>query len=477
MDIISLEFATLTVVSVFVFYLIPQKYRIIYLAILSCAFITSFNYLLLPYVLIYSLFNYYIGKKLPESNNKKALYRLGLILNVSQLVVLRYATFAIDPFFQFFNSSIQISKLAEIIVPIGISYFTLQGIGYIINVKMGWEKPETRFPDFLLYVTFFPKFISGPIERSTHFLPQLKKKHVFSEQNFVEGLRIALFGFLKKVAIANQLAPFITGTFNHLDSVDGSMLWILVILLPIYLYFDFSGYIDIAIGFARMFGINLLPNFNRPFFAENMTNFWKRFHISLSSWFGDYIFRQTVLKRRKWGVYASMYAVFITWVLFGIWHGAGWNFMLLGFLQAIAINWEFFTRKWRFKLFSRMNKFFRTWIGRVCTYIFYSISLVFFFSPDIQSTFTLFSNLFSIGESVGYGIFREIPLSAFILIFMFFLSELIQEDFAAYSDRLFFLWSANNTWNRLFRWTIYSFILAILFVLGSQITPFIYAHF
>ena len=128
-------------------------------------------------------------------------------------------------------------------------------------------------------------------------------------------------------------------------------LWILLLLVPIYLYFDFSGYTDIAIGFAKVFGIDLLPNFNRPFFSENMTSFWRRFHMSLSLWFNDYIFKQTSFRYRKWGIFASVFAVFITWMLFGIWHGAGWIFMLLGFLQAVAIYYEVFTRKIRFKFF------------------------------------------------------------------------------------------------------------------------------
>ncbi len=283
MNIISAEFALLSIASAIIYYLINHRYRVAFLAILSCAFIASFNYLLLPYIILYSLINYYIGIKLPDSKNKLLLYRAGIILNILQLVLLRYATFAIDPFFQLLNSDLQVSKLSEIIIPIGISYFTLQGIGYLISVKMGWEKPERKFLDFLLYITFFPKFLSGPVERSNHFLPQVKEDKVFDENQLTIGLRIALIGFLKKIAIANQMAPFVLGTFSDLGSADGSSLWILLLLLPLYLYFDFSGYTDIAIGFAKMFGIDLLPNFNRPFFAENVTTFWKRLHISLAS--------------------------------------------------------------------------------------------------------------------------------------------------------------------------------------------------
>ena len=477
MDIISIKFIGLTIAAVFVFYLLNHRYRVGFLAILSCGFIASFNYLLLPYIIIYSLFNYYLGKKLPDSKRKIALYRAGIIVNIVQLVILNYASFAIDPVFQLVDWNIHISKLSEIIVPIGISYFTLQGIGYLINIKMGWEKPETNFPGFLLYIVFFPKFLSGPIERSNHFLPQLKENQKFNKDQVSDGLRVALFGFLKKVAIANQLAPFMTDVFANLQSADGSSLWLLLFLLPLYLYFDFSGYTDIAIGFARMFGINLLPNFERPFFAQNVTTFWKKFHISLASWFGDYIFRQTVFKRRKWGIYASMYAVFITWTLFGIWHGAGWNFMILGLLQALAINYEYFSRKWRYRLFSKWPSFIRIWFGRGVTYLFYGVSLIFFFSPDLSSTFIYFSKLFSINNSIVTIVLHEIPYSAIVLMLLYFLYELLQEDFKDTYNKLLDVWSREVKWNRMLRWTVYSSILAILFVLSNEVQQFVYAQF
>ncbi len=477
MDIISFKFVALTIAAVFIYYLLKHKYRAGYLAILSCAFIASFNYLLLPYIVIYSLFNYYIGLKLPNSNKKITLYRIAIGINIIQLVILNYAAFAIDPVFQLLNWELHASKLAEIIVPIGISYFTLQGIGYLINIKMGWEKPERNFPDFLLYITFFPKFLSGPVERSNHFLPQLKEEKAFNQEQVSDGLRIALFGFLKKVAIANQMAPFVIAVFSDLNGADGNSLWLLLFLLPLYLYFDFSGYTDIAIGFAKMFGISLLPNFDRPFFAQNVSTFWKKFHISLASWYGDYIFRQTVFKRRKWGVYASMYAVFITWTLFGIWHGAGWNFMFLGLLQALAVNYEFFTRKWRYRFFKKWPKFIRIWFGRIVTYLFYGVSLVFFFSPDLHSAFLFFSGMSGLDLSIITVIYYNIPLSAIVLSAIYFLYELLQEDHTAIFDKLYKFWWRAGKWNRALRWTLYAFILSMLFVLSNQVQQFIYAQF
>jgi alginate O-acetyltransferase complex protein AlgI len=477
MEIVSYQFAIFAIISGLIFYLLNHKYRIAYLATLSCGFIASYSYYILVYVLIYTLINYFIALKIPDSKHKKRLYIAGIVLNLSQLILLRYASFAIDPVFRLFDSNVTVSKISEIIIPIGISYFTLQGIGYLINVKMGWEKPEKNFLYFLLYITFFPKFMSGPIERSNHFLPQLREVQTFNEKHVTDGLRIALFGFFKKIAIANQLAPYIGQTYTNIDSADSLSLITIFLIQPLYLYFDFSGYTDIAVGFARIFGVQLLPNFNRPFFSENMTNFWKRFHISLSSWFNDYIFKQTSFKYRKWGVYASVFALFVTWTLFGIWHGAGWTFMLLGVLQAIAITYEFFTKKWRAKLFSKFPNLIRIWLGRIFTYLFYCVCMIFFFAPNISSVFLYISKLTQIKGPFMITDPSLKPMEVIIYIPVFLLLELIQNDYKNIYDKLENSWLSDKTKNKLFRWFIYSVIITIMFIVGFKAQQFIYADF
>ena len=477
MNLISIEFILVAITTVFIYYLLNNKFRVGYLAILSCGFIVTFNYLLLSSVIVYSLINYFIGLRIPKAKNKKALYRTGIIINLTQLILLKYATFTIDPIFQLFGSTILVSRISEIIVPIGVSYFTLQGIGYLINIKMGWEKPENKFLDFLLYITFFPKFLSGPIERSNHFLPQLKEKQLFNEQEITIGLRIILMGFFKKVAIANQLAPYVFDAFSNINSVDPFSLWILFILLPLYLYFDFSGYTDIAIGLAKTFGIDLLPNFNRPFFAHNVTTFWKRFHISLASWFNDYIFRQTVLKRRKWGIYASVYAVFVTWILFGIWHGAGWNFIVLGLLQALAMNYEYFTRKIRYKMFAKVPSFINIWFGRIVTYLFYCLSMIFFFSIDIKSVIIYLSRMTEISGPIVINDLSTKPISLLLYIPILLFLELIQNDYSNQYKKLEAFWLGEKNKSRIFRWVVYSIMITIIYVVGLKSQQFVYADF
>lgn len=477
MHVTSLNFVLLSVLAIFIYYLLNQRYRALYLTILSCGFIGSYSLNLLAYVLAYVLFNYAIGFKVSDPRNQRWALLLGTVVNLTQLVVLKYASFTINPLFNLIGFQADATIISRIIIPVGVSFFTLQGIGYLINIKMGWEKPEKNFIHFLLYIIFFPRFLSGPIDRSNSFLPQLKVEQAFNEQAITEGFRLVLFGLFKKVAIANQLATAVSGAYGNLNQSDEYTLWIVMLLQPLYLYFDFSGYTDIAVGIARGFGINLRPNFNRPFMSENMTEFWKRFHISLSSWFHDYVFMRTFFRYRKLGKRATIIALFITWTLFGIWHGAGWTFMLLGFLQALAIYYEFSTKKWRVKFFSKLPNGLRTWMGRICTYIFYSVSLVFFFAPDIGSVGIFFSKLTITNGVTPGGMNHSIFILVlfFSLVILFF--ELLKNDFSKYFDGIATFWSENSIIKRTVRWAFYLVIITVVIVFNNEVQEFIYFQF
>lgn len=473
MEITSIYFGLLSVIIIFIYYFLNPRFRIIFLSVFSCAFIASYNYYLLIYILAYASINYYIGLKIPSAKHKKALYRTGIIINILQLIILRYASSVIDPFFRIFNISMHFYMFSEIIVPIGISYFTLQGIGYLINIKMGWEKPEKKYLHFLLYITFYPKFISGPIERSNHFLPQLKINQTFDEKQVVEGLKMALIGSFKKVIIANPMGILVNSVYTEIDSFGGLNLWITILVQPLYLYFDFSGYTDIAVGLAKTLGINLLPNFNKPFLSENITTFWKRFHMSLSLWFNDYMFKPLTFNFRRAGYYASVLAVFVTFVCFGIWHGGGWNFMILGLIQAIAVNFEFFTKKVRHRLFSKLPVFYRTWVGRAITYIFFGGSLIFFFSPDVDLTLKYISKLKTLDLSTNYDVSVKLLFFAFICSIVFILQEILNNEYKVHYSKLGNYWRTHKFVRIII---YYFFIILILSHLSGELS-FIYQMF
>lgn len=478
MEVTSLLFILASTLAVFVYYLLKPRYRILFLILLSFGFIATYSYKLLIYVTGYTLMNYLIGIRIQEVKGKRALFIFGIVLNLSQLVLLKYVDFTIEPVLHLFKMNTDLSSISRIIVPIGVSYFTLQGLGYLINLNFGWEKPERKFLHFLLYMIFFPRFIAGPIDRSNLFLPQLKEARKFDPANITEGARLVLYGLFKKVVVANQLSMVVHGAFSSLDSPGAYNLWVVVLLQPLYLYFDFSGYTDIAIGFARAFGIRIPMNFNRPFLAQNMTNFWKRFHASLSSWFHDFVFMRVMFRYRKYKKNATTIALFLTWVLFGIWHGAGWNFMILGVLQALAVYYEFSTRKWRNSVFSMLPPVLRTWSGRLFTYVFYSISLVFFFAPDLKSALTLFSSLPKSGGSLPADLAATNLVVLVLSILLVLLSEVLVEDFEKISNRIKSVWHNNRRIGFVLRWLVYYGCIFLLMAFSNtEAHEFVYFQF
>jgi len=477
MQITSLFFIILSIISVFAYYQLNHKYRAFLLTFLSCGFIATYSFTLLAYVVVYAIINYAIGLKIQSSASKKTLFITGLVINITQLVLLKYVSFTLNPLLYVMGVDLDLTIISRIIIPVGVSFFTLQGIGYLVNVKMGWEKPEVNFSHFLLYLIFFPRFLSGPVDRSNHFLPQLKEEQLFNEQKVTDGLRLILFGLFKKVAIANQLAPVVLGSYADLGSADTKSLLIVLLIQPIYLYFDFSGYTDIAFGVARTFGLELRPNFKRPFLAETVTDFWKRFHISLASWFHDYVYMRTFFRYRKWGKNATTFALFVTWLLFGIWHGAGWTFMLLGVMQALAIYYEFSTKRWRNRVFAKMPKAPKILMGRILTYMFYGISLVFFFAPDLNSVFLFFSKLFPLEGVIPSGIRNEVYILVMFFVVILMAFEIFQNDFNKSFSRLEASWRSLKLTNTIFRWAVYLLILTLVIVFNRDVQQFIYFQF
>ena len=441
MEIVSIYYAVLIIISVFIYYIIRPKYRILFLTILSVGFIASLSINLLLYVISFAAINFVIGARIPISPHKTALFRCGISLNIIQLFLFKYYHFTIAPLFHLFKVDLNLSHLSGIIIPIGISYFTLQGIGYLVNIKMGWEKPESRMMHFLLYIIFFPKFVSGPIERSDHLLPQFKGTLDFNAAQIESGMLIILRGFFKKVIIANNLAITINYVYSNTDLTGGLNVLLIILIQPLYLYFDFSGYTDMAIGVAKTFGISLLPNFNRPFTAVNVTTFWRKFHMSLAFWFNDYIFKQVSFRLRRWKSHATTIAVFLTWILFGVWHGAGWNFMMLGFIQAIAIFYEFKSKRARTIMFSRLPWWLGRSLGRVITYCFYGFSLIFFFSANLPNSFELLGKLGNLKDFSTDGfLWKSVLFSSFFAI-LFLFHDKIQTDNATLYTRLCHYWN------------------------------------
>ncbi len=268
-----------------------------------------------------------------ETIQKKKLWmRLSIITNIGLLCYFKYFNFFIDSFIKLINYfGIHSDPYSlNIILPIGISFYTFHGVSYVLDIYYGRIRANKNIIDYSLFVSYFPLLVAGPIERATHLLPQLKDKREFKYSQGVEGCRLILWGMFKKVVIADSLAPIVTDIFANYNNYNSITLILGLVGFAFQVYGDFSGYSDIARGVSKLFGIELIVNFNFPFFSKSIPEFWSRWHISLSLWLNDYVFTPLALNFRHYGKHGLFIAVFITFLLAGLWHGAAWHFVFYG---------------------------------------------------------------------------------------------------------------------------------------------------
>ena len=337
----SIPFAIFLCVVLFFIWLIKKRdyqYAILLLASYYFYYFSSGLFFLL--LLFVSILDFYIGRRIYETENKKTrkkILMLSLVGNLGILAFFKYTNFGIDSINNLlsllgFNPSLPI---LNIILPVGVSFFTFQSMSYTLDIYFGKLKPVDSLFRFLLYVAFFPQLVAGPILRAADFLPQLGKSIFFSYKNLKFGLTLVGWGLVKKVVFADNIAPLVNTIFDNPAGLNSTLIIIGAIGFGIQIYCDFSGYSDIAIGLARMFGFTLPLNFNKPYFSKNPAEFWNRWHISLSSWLKDYLY--IPLGGNRKGKYRTYANLMTTMVLGGLWHGASWNFVIWGFYQGFLL--------------------------------------------------------------------------------------------------------------------------------------------
>jgi D-alanyl-lipoteichoic acid acyltransferase DltB (MBOAT superfamily) len=293
------------------------------------------------FLLIFSTFlDYFTGIKIFEAKSigsKKFWLWLSIGINLGFLAVFKYYNFfagSITDGLSLLNVHVNLSTL-QVILPVGISFYTFHGLSYVIDLYKNRIQPERNFVDYSVFVSFFPLLVAGPIERATHLLPQIGKPRSFDYTKAIDGLRQILWGLFKKIVIADNCAAFANTIFNHSAHYSGSTHVLGALFFTFQIYCDFSGYSDIALGTARLFGIELLRNFAFPYFSRDIAEFWRRWHISLSSWFKDYLY--IPLGGSKAGTWMKVRNTFIIFIVSGFWHGANWTFIAWGFLNALFI--------------------------------------------------------------------------------------------------------------------------------------------
>jgi alginate O-acetyltransferase complex protein AlgI len=339
----SINFALfLSIVFVLYWFVTNKSLKIqnILLLVSSYFFYACWDWRFLFLLIFSTLLDYYTGIKMSDAKNqasKKFWFWLSISVNLGFLGVFKYYNFFAESFAAAIaNFGFEVNPWTlKVILPVGISFYTFHGLSYVIDIYKDRIKAEKNFIDYSVFVSFFPLLVAGPIERATHLLPQIQKKRVFNYAVAVDGLKQILWGLFKKVVIADQCAEIANMTFNNHGEYSGSTLALGAVFFAFQIYGDFSGYSDIALGTARLFGIDLLRNFAYPYFSRDIAEFWRRWHISLSTWFRDYLY--IPLGGSKGGMWMKVRNTFIIFLVSGFWHGANWTFIIWGFLNALYI--------------------------------------------------------------------------------------------------------------------------------------------
>lgn len=403
---------------------------------------------------------------------RKYLLWLSIIVNLGFLGFFKYCNFFIDNFntaFTFFGSDIQANSL-NIILPVGISFYTFQTLSYTIDVYKRKLEPTSDFISFAAFVSFFPQLVAGPIERASNLLPQFYVKRNFDYAKAIDGLKQILWGLFKKVVIADNCAEVANQIFNnHLDQ-SGSTLLLGAIFFTFQIYGDFSGYSDIAIGTARLFGFNLRKNFSFPYFSRDIAEFWRRWHISLSTWFRDYLY--IPLGGSKGGTLMRIRNTFIIFIVSGFWHGADWTFIAWGALNALYImpSIVYKTNRKNLDMVAQGRKFpsIKEFVQVSLTFMLTVFAWIFFRAQDMTHAMDYIAGIFSkslFSAPEHFSIVDGALISTFMIV------EWIGRE------NEYAIAKMGNTWPKWMRWTAYYIIIAIIIMYSGKDQQFIYFQF
>lgn len=478
----SISFALFLPVVFFLYWFAAGKklkYQNALLLISSYFFYGSWDYRFLLLLIFSTFLDYYTGIKIHESVNKRSRkfwLWLSITINVGFLAVFKY--------FNFFSTSLAQSLnllgiqadfwTLNVILPVGISFYTFHGMSYVIDLYYDRIKPERNFIIYSLFVSYFPLLVAGPIERATHLLPQLKVKRAFSYPGAVDGLRQILWGLFKKIVIADNLGTYVNMIFENPSSYSGSTLALGAVMFTIQIYCDFSGYSDIALGTSRLFGINLLRNFAFPFFSRSISEFWRRWHISLSSWFRDYLY--IPLGGSKVGSGLKIMNFFIIFLVSGFWHGANWTFIAWGALNAIYImpSVLFKTNRQHLGIVAEGKLFptLREAAGMAITFMLTVFAFIFFRAEGMSRALYIVRHIFSrslLSIPDFPGIADAIPV--FLITIGFFIVEWLGRH------QQYAIADLGLKWKRPLRWAFYYCIVWMIYYFAGREQQFIYFQF
>ena len=402
----SLDFAVFLPIVFILYWFVAQKNLKLQNALIvvaSYVFYGWWDWRFLSLIIFSTVVDYLVGQKLrteEKQSKRKVLLWTSIIVNLGFLGFFKYYNFFLENFvdaFSLFGMQINANSL-NIILPVGISFYTFQTLSYTIDVYRKKLEPTKDFIAFSAFVCFFPQLVAGPIERATNLLPQFYKKRTFEYNKAVDGMRQILWGLFKKVVIADNCAEFANQIFNNSADMNGSTLVLGAIFFTFQIYGDFSGYSDIAIGTSRLFGFDLKQNFATPYFSRDIAEFWRRWHISLSTWFRDYLY--IPLGGSRGGTWMKVRNTFAIFLVSGFWHGANWTFIIWGALNAIYFLPLLLTNNNRKNLGvvaeGKLLPSFRELFAMLTTFILTVFAWIFFRAENISHAFNYISEIFSI---------------------------------------------------------------------------------
>ncbi len=523
MSIVSLQFAGFVAISFLLYYICPKKVRWCLLLILSLTFFACSGPIYLLYIVYSALVAYLIGLRLGKLNRlqkeaaatasnreekkaikdrfikrKKRMLALGAVLTLLELLIVKYTGFIME------NASAVSMALdgagfdaISIIAPLGCSYYTFTVVGYIADVYRGKAEAQRNPFKFLLFACYFPQIIQGPIPRYGELSPQLFEGNKFRFENLRDGALRILWGVFKKLTIAEVIGVFVGNVYGDYTAFSGTMLLIATILFSFQIYADFSGYVDIVAGVSQLFGIILGENFRQPYFSKTVPEFWRRWHISLSSWFREYVFyamssSKALLKlnkstRAKFGneagrIISVIIPVLSVWLLTGLWHGASWNYIMWGLFHGVLIMFSIifdpYNQKLSKALHIKTDCFSWDLFRMVRTFMLCTLSRIFFRAGTIEQAFGIFKRIFTNSavplEIYDCGINRNGFKALIAALIILLVVSLIKEHFGSAREWL----QRQNVW---FRWAIVWGLVVFILIFGTYgpnaTTSFIYEQF
>ena len=477
----SLDFAIfLPIVFVLYWFVMNRSLKLqnVLLVVSSYIFYGWWDWRFLSLILFSTLVDYTVGRALAKETRitkRKLLLWTSILVNIGFLGFFKYYNFFLENFvsaFSFFGNEINANSL-HIILPVGISFYTFQTLSYTIDVYKRKLEPTTDFIAFSAFVSFFPQLVAGPIERATNLLPQFYKYRKFKYSNAIDGLRQILWGLFKKVVIADNCAKYANYIFDNSADLNGSTLVLGAIFFTFQIYGDFSGYSDIAIGVSRLFGFNLKQNFAFPYFSRDIAEFWRRWHISLSTWFRDYLYIPLGGSRGKLG--KTIRNVFIIFVVSGFWHGANWTFIVWGALNALYFLPILLTKNNRNHLNTvaegKLLPTFKEVGLMIITFALTVFAWIFFRAETIDHAFSYISSIFSNSLfSIPYFKDGTLAIPTLILVVFFIVVEWFGRQNKYAIESMFMN-------HKLLKWCFYYLIVILIFVFAGSSQEFIYFQF